>query len=344
VAHGADSVCYFQFRKSRGGGEQFHGAVIDHAGHGETRVFKEVASLGASLEKLGGVVGAVTPARVALIYDWEVRWAFEGSLLPMNKEKQYDGTLLAHYRPFWEAGVSVDVVNMTADFSKYDLIVAPLLYLLSEENGARLSAFVERGGTLVTTYGVAMVNEKTLATLGGLPGPLRKALGIWIEEFDALPEPFRRQIKAEEGKAHGLSGSYEARHYLEIVHPEGAQTLATYADDFYTGRPALTVNGHGQGRAYHIASRNEDRFTGNFLRFLMRELKLPRAVDGELSKNVNAQIRVKDGRTYLFLLNFNGEPAQASLGSKRYTDAESSEAVQGIVTLPAYGSRVLVEA
>ena len=344
MAHGSDSVCYFQLRKSRGSSEQFHGAVIDHVGTGETRVFKEVASLGASLEKLGGVVGATTPARVAVIFDWEVRWAFEGAAFPINKEKHYTDTVLAHYKPFWEAGVNVDVVHAAADFSKYDVVVAPLLFMVSEETGARLSAFVENGGTLVTTYGVATVNEKTLATLGGVPGPLRKALGIWIEEYDALPEPFRRHVVAEAGNGHGLSGSYEARHYLEIVHPEGAETLAVYGDDFYAGQPALTLNRFGKGRAYHIASRNEDRFTGDFLRFLIGEMKLPRAIETELPRNVSAQVRVQDGRKLLFLLNFNGEAKQVDLGATKYTDAETHEALQGSLALAAYGSRVLIEA
>ena len=45
VAHGADSVQYFQWRKSRGGHEKYHGAVVDHCGHENTRVFKEVSHL-----------------------------------------------------------------------------------------------------------------------------------------------------------------------------------------------------------------------------------------------------------------------------------------------------------
>lgn len=344
MAHGADAICYFQLRKSRGSGEQFHGAVIDHVGHGETRVFREVASLGASLEKLGGIVGAKTPARVAVIFDWEIRWAVEETQTPANKTKYYVDTVYAHYKPFWEEGIAVDVVHATADFSKYDLVVAPMLFMVSEETGARLTEFVQRGGTLVTTYGVAMINETGLATLGGVPGPLRKALGLWIEEFDALPEPVRRNVVPETGKVHGLSGSYEARHYLEIVHPEGAETLAVYGDDFYAGQPALTVNRFGKGRGYHIASRNDERFVGDFLRFVMDDLKLPRAVEAKLPHNVNAQIRVQNGRNWVFLMNFNSGPATVDLGTKKYTDAETHETIQGNLPLAAYGSRVLLEA
>ena len=102
---------------------------------------------------------------------------------------------------------------------------------------------------------------------------------------------------------------------------------------------------------YHIASRNDDRFTGDFLRSLIREFNLPRALETLLPKGVFAQSRVQDGKTFLFLLNFNGvpsqlngKPAQIDLGSKNYTDAETHAPVQGILTLDPYGSRVLVEA
>ena len=57
VAHGCDAVQYFQWRKSRGSNEKFHGAVVDHVGHENTRVFRDVARLGEVLEKLSGVVG-----------------------------------------------------------------------------------------------------------------------------------------------------------------------------------------------------------------------------------------------------------------------------------------------
>lgn len=46
VAHGSDSVQYFQWRKSRGSVEKFHGAVVDHVGHINTRVGREVEALG----------------------------------------------------------------------------------------------------------------------------------------------------------------------------------------------------------------------------------------------------------------------------------------------------------
>jgi beta-galactosidase len=310
-------------------------------GHGDTRVFREVTEMGETLERLADLRGATVPAKVALIHDCNVRWGYEATQTPQNREKHYAQTAIAHYRPFWERGIAVDVVNTTAELGSYDLVIAPLLFMLSAETGARLTAFVAEGGCLVTTYGTGMVDERGLSILGGVPGPLREVLGIWVEEFDALPEPFRRKVLPLDGCRHGLSGCYEAMHYLELLHLEGAEARAVYGEDFYEGYPALTHNRFGKGQAWHVASRNEERFTGDFLAFLAGELQLPRAVETELPPGVTAHIRVKDGRRFLFLLNFNNKAAAFGVGAGCYQDAETFETIGEIVELAAYGSRIL---
>jgi beta-galactosidase len=341
IAHGSDAVCYFQMRKSRGSWEQFHGAVIDHAGHSNTRVFREVEALGASLRKLDSVVGSSIPAKVAVIYDWETRWIYEGVAMPTNDLKEYPDTILAHYKAFWDRGINVDVVDSTADFSGYDLVVAPLLFMTKESLGERLADFVKQGGNLVTTYGSGVVDESGLAISGGMPGPLREVLGIWVEEFDALPDEYRREVKTLGDANCGLSGSYEARHHLDLLHLETAEAIAVYGDDFYAGYPAVTRNEFGAGRAWHIASRNEDRFTDDFLGYLVEELKLSTSALATLPDGLSAQTRCTDDAEFLFLMNFNETPVHLDLSEGGYVEIESGEAVQGAIDLAGYGSQIL---
>ena len=63
LAHGADSVLYFQWRKGRGASEKFHGAVVDHCGHENTRVFREVSEVGETLNKLKEIQGSTSRIR-----------------------------------------------------------------------------------------------------------------------------------------------------------------------------------------------------------------------------------------------------------------------------------------
>ena len=71
VAHGSDSVQYFQWRKSRGSVEKFHGAVVDHDGTENTRVFRSVAKTGEILEKIEEIPATDEKAKEAKIYDQE---------------------------------------------------------------------------------------------------------------------------------------------------------------------------------------------------------------------------------------------------------------------------------
>ena len=66
-AHGSDSVLYFQMRQSRGASEKFHGAVIDHYGGDDTRVFREVTKVGETLAQMQELSGAICSPKVAVI-------------------------------------------------------------------------------------------------------------------------------------------------------------------------------------------------------------------------------------------------------------------------------------
>lgn len=341
VAHGSDTVQYFQWRKSRGSAEKFHGAVVDHAGHENTRVFREVAKLGGILGKLDPVVGTSVEPEVAIIYDWENRWAIDQLAGFQNSRKHYAETCIAHHRPLWSRGISVDVVNMDRDFGGYKLVVAPMLYMVREGVGERIEEFVRAGGTFVATYMSGMANESDLCFLGGFPGPLRKTLGVWAEEIDVFYEEQKQSVVAAGGNALGLSGEYAARDYATIIHPEGADVLATYGHDFYKGEPALTVNRFGDGEAYYVASRNNERFIDDFYGSLAARLKLRRALDTELPTGVTAQLREDGERAFVFVMNFTPEPKAVDLGGGAFADVVTGEALEGTVTLDGYGVRVV---
>ena len=341
VAHGADTVQYFQWRKSRGSFEKFHGAVVDHVGHENTRVFRDVTDVGQTLEKLDAVVGATVHPEVAIIYDWENEWAINDLQGLSRARRDYGGTCVAHYRPFWSRGVPVDVIDMDGGLAGYQLLIAPMLYMLRPGVAERIEEFVEQGGTLVTTHWSGIVNESDLCFLGGFPGPLRKTLGIWAEEIDALHAGETNSVVPATKNAVGLTGRYKARELCDLIHAESARVLARYGGDFYKGRPALTVNTFGKGKAYYIASRNDDRFQDDFYGSLIRQLGLKRALATDLPKGVTAQMRTDGENDFIFLLNFQPGARKVNLGRRECSDMVSGQHVNGTVTLPAYGSLVL---
>ena len=337
VAHGSDTVQYFQWRKSRGASEKFHGAVVDHCGHENTRVFGDVSELGAVLKKLDDVVGTSVKPDVALIFDWDNRWALEDALGLHKAHKDYELTCKKHYEAFWEQGVPVDVIEMNCDFFGYKLLVAPMLYMVKPGVGERIEAFVKAGGTFVATYCSGFVDESDLCFLGGFPGPLKHVLGIWDEETDSLTDTDVNYVKdLESGKR------YEVRHICDLIHAEGAQVLAAYDSDFYSGRPALTCNRFGEGSAYYIAFRNNKDFEADFYGKLIGDLGLLRALDVELPKGVTAQMRTDGQKDFVFVMNFTDEEKWVEMPKdEAINDMLTKEGISEAIKLDAFGVRIL---
>lgn len=334
VAHGSDSVQYFQWRKSRGSSEKFHGAVVDHSGHSETRVFKDVTEVGKTLAGMTEVVGTSTPVRTAIIFDWDNRWAIKDAQGVRNSGLRYEETVLQHYRALWQLGIPVDMIGSGDDLSAYKLVIAPMLYLISEENGKRIEKFVEQGGTFLATYWSGVVNETDLCHLGGFPGPLRRTLGIWAEETEGLHSRDLNGVVMEASNALNLSGDYDAHEITELIHLEGAEALGTYRSDFYAGRPALTVNRFGEGNAYHLATRVKDAsFYVELYAAITSKAGITRALDSDLPTGVTAQLRTDGESDYIFVQNYSGSPQTVKLDGADYTDLCSGTAAPSVLNL-----------
>lgn len=336
VAHGADTVMYFQWRRGRGGAEKFHGAVVEHGGRSDTRVFREVTELGAELQRLGATtVGAVTPSRAGVLFDWENWWAIEGAIGPINP-KDYVGTVRKHYAALWRQNVSIDIVFSDSDLRRYDLVIAPTLHMVKEGMGERIAAFVAGGGTFVTTYFSGVVDQNDLA-YAGYPGPLRNVFGVRVEEIDALYAGQSNEIVMADG-----SGRYRCAHLCDIIHVEGARVLGTYGGDFYKDTPALTENVFGGGHAYYIASDPEDRFLDAFYARLLLNLGIEPPL--HVPAQVEVTVRRQEQGTLLFVLNHTQDAQRVELPQgRRFWEHLSAEVVSSSLTLPGRGVAILQE-
>ena len=333
VAHGSNSVQYFQIRKSRGCAEKFHGAVIGHDGTSNTRTFREVSQLGQRMEGLQELCASNVPAKVAIIYDFENHWAIDGAQALFNAgwAKNYHGTVMNHYAAFWRMGVPVDVVDMTADFSQYKLVIAPMLYMYRENIMEKLKSFTENGGTLVGTYWSGRVDEYDLCFESFAPYGMHEVFGLYTEEIDALyPQQFNATVY--DGQ------KYKIMELCELVNTSTAQVIATYEDDFYAGKPVLTENHYGNGTAFYMCARLEQAFLDAFYENLVNGLSLEKAVEMQLPKNVIASMR-RGQRSIVFLQNYNESEVQLSLPTPM-EDMETGEVCQDM-TLAAYDVKVL---
>ena len=335
IAHGSDSVQYFQWRKSRGSVEKFHGAVVDHVGTEHTRIFKTVQTTGARLKAIDEVAGSSVQARVAILYDWESRWALDDSQ-GFQKDKRYSQTCVDYYTPLWKRGIAVDVIGPNKDFDKYDLVIAPMQYMTSKTLIEKIERYVKNGGYVYATYTLGMVNETDLCYLGGFPAEkLKEVFGIWNEEIDTLYPDERGEVEMDGVK-------YPQKDYAELIHTNTAKTLAKYTKDFYAGMPAFTVNSYGKGKTYYQAFRDTGEFTDKAIADILAELGISSTLPNLPIDGVTAHSRTDGENGYLFVENYTAERVEKISLGKEYVNLETSEKVS-VIDLQPYSIAVFKE-
>ena len=330
LAHGADTCLFFQMRQSAAGQEKFHGAVISHAGHNQTRVFREIAALGQELAKLkDSFIEGRTPARVGMLFDWNSWWALELSSGP-SKDMDYLKTVSRFYKPFFDRNIPVDILNIHGDFQNYDLIVAPMLYMTKEGVAEALTGFVRQGGTLVTTVMSGLADENDRCVFGEYPGKLKDVLGIWVEETDAYRPEETNQIVVEGDLAFDRE-RYGCGFLCDIIHTRGAKPLGRYGSDFYAGVPCVTVNDFGKGKAYYIGTEPEEDYLSELIGHICEHCGLkPVYRTGEAaSMGVELTRRINEASETIFAINHSREAKKVDFGEDRLLNLITKEEVTG---------------
>lgn len=333
VAHGSDSVMFFQMRRTVGACEKLHGAVIDHVGTNETRVFREVKALGAELKELGEqTLGAVTDAKAAIYFDWDNWWAIECSAGP-NCDLKYKDEIYNYYQALYKLNIPVDIVGPEDDLGKYQLLIAPILYMTKTGYDEKIRTFVKNGGTFVTTFFSGIADEHDLIVTGGYPGKLRDIMGIWVEESDALPSGAENHFTYR-GKA------YPAKLLCDLSHLEGAEALSVYEEDFYAQMPVITKNQFGDGRAYYVATRSNEEFYQTLMADICEECGVESLLAPQ--ENLEVTMRRNENGRFLFLLNHADREQETVMTEAGCGLLEKQEYAAGdVVSVPAKGVQII---
>lgn len=337
VAHGADTVQFFQMKQSIGGRERFHGAVIAHDGTEQSRVFKETAALGGELDRIGKrIMGSQIRAKVAIMFDWQSYWSLEGCVGP-TVGFSYPNEVHRFYRAFWRRNVPVDIIESTTPLDKlkqYDLVVAPALITVLPGVAETLESYVSEGGSFITGYMAGIHDEHDLVVPGGYPGKLRDLMGVWVEEIDALAPD-------ETIEVHGDAVDAKGEIVASIIHREGARRLATYGGgEFYAGHSALTVNTYGKGKAYFVGTPLDETGMSAFMAPIIKELGLKPL---DTPEDVSLSVRYgDDGVRYAFLINNSESDKRLCLDELNGgVELLTGHVVDGPVELKPYGVNVI---
>ena len=345
VAHGSDSVLYFQIRKGRGGFEKFHGAVIDHYGKEDDRTYQECCQVGEDLIRLSECNHTWVKADAAVIFDWENWWAIDESKGPRNQGMYYKETVEKSYYAFRKQGLNVDVLDMEQSIEGYRIVAAPLVYMFRAGFEAKVRKFVEEGGIFILTYWSGVVDENDLCFLGGTPGGLMDVMGLRSTEIDGLYDGESNYLCPVQGNGNAdmLSRNYRCEHLCQLVEVSTAVPLMVYKDEFYQGTPALTVNQYGKGKAYYICADAEQSFYDDLYQNICAEAGLKAPIPCSVPEGVEVTTRESEDTQYIFIQNYNRTDVKLPIRVNDYEVIFQSEGVEtgGAITLRKFNTVVL---
>lgn len=327
VARGSDGALFFQWRASTAGAEQFHSAMVPHAGT-RTRIWREVVALGRALRDLAPVQGSrVEPARVAIIVDEPSGWALQSGLKP-HRALRYSRELRAWYAAFHDRQVLTDVVPSDADLDGYDVVVVPTMLVVDDATAARIAAVVDRGATLIVTYLSGVADETARIRTGGYPGAFRQVLGAWSEEFTPLQRDETRT----------LDDGGTVTDWAEAVVVDDADVVLRYTGGPLADRAAVTRRAVGGG-AWYVSAMLPAQTTQRLVDRVIEERALPRTVAAP--PGLEAVRRVHDdGSVFLFLVNHRADDVTVTASGTDVLDG-SGHGPETVV--PAGRVRVLRE-
>ncbi len=336
IAHGSDGAMFFQWRRAKFGPEKYHSAMLGHRGE-SSRTFQETSALGAELKRLAPVRGTRVKARTAVVADWDSWW---GSAAPDSLPSQRLDWLeqtRAWHGALYALGHTVDVAKALDLSDSYDLIVVPNLYIVTDEQAAALTTFVENGGHLVVGPFSGVVDPTEKVHDGGAPGPLRDLLGVEVDEWWPLPDGEERSITPTPDADPSLP--LRARVWTEWIEAApAAEVIARYEDGVLAGRAAIVRNRRGQGSAWYVSAALDD----NSLESVLRRVLASAGLSARPSANRDVEIVTRtDGSTdYTFILNHGTTAASVTVPARAWNLLTDTEAT-GAIDLPGLGAAVL---
>lgn len=357
LAHGSDSLMFFQWRASKKGTERYHSGMIPHFGR-DSRVFREICELGGEVSNIKEIAGSKIKADAAILMDNDSWWTVDNPYgQPGSKSLDnetfwnanaqpfptvlvsYFGELEYYFNSLYDLNIPVDVIPAHYDFSKYKVVIAPLLHMIKPGFKEAVEEYVNNGGTFIATYFTGLIDESVGVFLGGYLGPLKNVLGVKVEEYNPLPLNQKNSMKMI-SPGRNLKNNYDCSIWCDVVHTTGAKVLAVFANDYYAGSPCLTENQWGNGKAYYIATRPDNNFMRDFFTKILTEKKI---TIPDLPPEIEF-IKRTNGRTdYYFYLNHGTSRKEIKLPQGRFQDLITGDICEKTLSLDKYGVYILKE-
>lgn len=339
VAHGADYIGFFRWRTATVGTEIYWHGILNYDNR-DNRRLAEVKEFYHKLRTLDPVTGADYKGYYAVLQDYDNQFDAEVDHWHGRVERSSEqGIFVASQR----LHTPYNVVNLADDYTLEECVAEELMgypalfYPHPVITDARrmlvLDKYVSRGGTLVIGCRAGYKDMQGHCVMQPQPGPFARLTGTTVDDWSfALPDEEPIMAVTPDGQTMPMP-------VFNDVLAAGPETkvLAAYANGYFHGAPAITEHAYGNGRVIHLSS----TFCSENVAWLLRYLGIADPLRDVITAPPEVEIafQEKDGRQYLFVLNYMPTPQTITLHQSA-TLLYTGETVSGTITLPPYGTAV----
>ncbi|TCS77766.1 beta-galactosidase [Tepidibacillus fermentans] len=296
-AHGCTDLLYFRWRGMTKGAEQFCYGIVDHDNN-YGRKYQEVQSVFNDISQYEEVLRSDINADIAVLYDYDNIWSWRFQI--QSEGFDFTNELLRLYSPFYEWNTQIDVIPIERDFSKYKVLLVPVLQIIDEQLAERFRKFVEDGGTIIFSFRAGLKDKNNnIHFKKPLPGYIRDLAGITIHEVESLSN--NRSVPVIEKS---IGKRYEMSVWRDLIKPDTAEVIFKYGDEFYQEMAAVTRNKYKKGMVYYIGGGLETTALQEIAKEIIDRHDIWHI---ESEKGVEVYKRISKGMTYLFILNHSSE-------------------------------------
>ena len=239
LASGACGVMYWNWHSIHNGLESYWKGLLSHDFESNP-TYEEAKLLGGELKKLAPHIAPMKKQnRIAMVVSTEAVNALKW--FPTDKDLNYNDVIHWIYDALYELNLECDIIfSQAEDWSKYDLLIFPQLYVIHESMVSRIKEFVNGGGTVLSTFRSFMADENVKIFADRQPHGLTDCFGMTYNQYT---RPVNTMVDGA-----------EAQYWMELLNPTTAEVKASYQHKYWGKYAALTRNEFGKGHAWYLGT------------------------------------------------------------------------------------------
>lgn len=244
-ASGADCVEYWHWHSIHNSFETYWRGLLSHD-FAENKTYRETITIGRKIKEIGPhLVHLQKNNKIAIMISNNsltgLKW------FPNMKDIEYNDVLRWIYDSLYEMNYECDFVSdEEQDLDKYDALILPAMYCISESALKQIKEFTEMGGLLIGTFKTAYTNENLKVYSDCQPHILAECFGI---EYNQFTYPINTYL---EGVYCNADDSQKVKGFLECLQLRGAKSILNYVHKNWKQYAAVTKNKFGNGFAYYL--------------------------------------------------------------------------------------------